>query len=39
MSKKWSYVLIAVVVLVLAALVWGGVGWLWHKVLELHGIH
>lgn len=37
MSKRTSYVLIAVVVLVVAAVVWGGGGWLWNRLLALHG--
>jgi hypothetical protein len=40
MSKRTSQLrLILIVVLVLAAAAWFGGGWLWQKLLEMHGRH
>jgi hypothetical protein len=36
--KKWPLVLILIVVVVSAA-VWFGGEWLWHLFLKMHGIH
>jgi hypothetical protein len=38
MSKKASYILISVVVLIVAFLVLGGGEWLWNAFLRLHGM-
>jgi hypothetical protein len=39
MNKKKSFVLIAVVVLGVAAIVWFGSGPLWRWLLAMHGRH
>lgn len=38
MNKK-KYVAIAIVLLFVAVTLWAGSGWIWNKVLEMHGIH
>jgi hypothetical protein len=38
MRRKFPWVAIGVVVLVLAAVVWLGGDWLWHLLLRMHGI-
>lgn len=37
MSKKSSFVTLVVVILITAALVFGGGRWLWHLFLKMHG--
>jgi len=39
MSRRWSVIWIAVVVVVVAALAWVGGGLLWQRLLALHGKH
>ncbi len=39
MSKRSSYIVILVVVLIGAFLVFGGGSALWHLLLRMHGIH
>ena len=39
MSKKSSYVAIGIVVMIAVIAVWSGGGWMWHKLLAMHGIH
>ena len=38
MSKKSSLVTLVVVILITAALVFGGGRWLWHLFLKMHGM-
>jgi hypothetical protein len=38
MSKKYSFVTLAVAILITAALVFGGGRWLWHLFLKMHGM-
>jgi hypothetical protein len=37
MSKRSSLLLIGIIVV--AGLMWGGGGWLWHTFLVMHGRH
>jgi hypothetical protein len=39
MSKKSSYVLLAVGVIVVAVVIWGASGYLWQALLAMHGKH
>jgi hypothetical protein len=38
MSKKSSWVALAIAILITAALVFGGGRWLWHLFLQMHGL-
>lgn len=38
MSRKSSTIVVAFVLLVVAALALGGVRWLWHFILRMHGV-
>jgi hypothetical protein len=39
MSKKWTWIVIAVVVVVVAGIAWAGSDVLWHWLLAMHGKH
>jgi hypothetical protein len=39
MSKKTSFIVIGIVVLIAIVAVWSGGAWMWHKLLAMHGIH
>jgi hypothetical protein len=36
--KRFPWLAVAVVFLVLAVVLWFGGGWLWHALLRMHGI-
>jgi hypothetical protein len=39
MNKRSSTIVSLVTILIVVATVWIGRGWLWHKLLEMHGVH
>jgi hypothetical protein len=39
MNRKPSYLVSVLMIVVVVAAIWIGRGWLWHKLLAMHGIH
>jgi hypothetical protein len=39
MNKRSSTIVSVAMILIVVAAIWIGRGWLWHKLLEMHGVH
>jgi hypothetical protein len=39
MTKRSRFIVAAIALVVAAFVLWVSVGWLWQKLLEMHGVH